>query len=281
MSTTAVGITLDLDGPLPVARPYGLLPATLKESAGRWMNGVRVAGYPDGVPVRWEPCSTGTFRIKDESVGDTFPGDRFDPIAVYFPVSCSTHGMSDSAVQNLIDRVEAVLDATLSFGVEESLAKGTTLSMNRFLGDGNLSILAGGAAVSPQTGQAYLENAIGSLTGRQGMIHATPAIATAWGFPYGLYGSELAALYTTNGTPVIAGAGYIGTDPIGGASPTTTKEWAFATGPVETRVEDENRTEVVEAIDRDSNDIVIRAERYVLPEWDTALQVGVLIDWSM
>lgn len=282
MSTTAVGITLDLEGPLPVARRHSLLatPGVVKTDGNdRWTNGVTVAGYPDGLPVRWEPCSTGTFRTKSETVGDTFPGSLFDPIAVYFPVSCSTHGMGDSAVQKLIDRVEEVLDATLSFGVEASLVGGTTLSVNPFLGDSNMTALAAGAAVNAQAGLGYLENAIGQLTGRQGMIHATPAIGAAWGLGAGLYDTE--ATVTSNGTPVVLGAGYIGVQPTGHTAPSAGKDWAFATGPVEVRMESENRAEAVESIDRELNDIVIRAERWVLPEWDTALQVGVLIDWTL
>lgn len=291
MSTTAVGITLDLDGPLPVARRYSLLatPGVVVSDSGRWMNGIQVAGYPDGVPTRWEPCSTGTFRVKDESVGNSVPGSRFDPIAVYFPVSCSTHGMSNSAVQDLADRVETVLDATLSFGVEEAFAKGTTLSVNPFLADGNMVALASGAAVSPKVGQGYLENAIGELTGRQGVIHATPAVVSAWGMGDNLNlsndpiteGPPALGLRTTNGTPVISGAGYIGAHPTGETAPGATTDWVFATGLVEVRLESEQRTEIVEAIDQTTNDIVIRAERWVLPDWDQALQVGVLIDWSL
>lgn len=276
MSTTASGITLDLTGPLPVARRHSLLetPGVLKEDNGRWMNGVHVVGYPAGVPQPFEPCSTGTFRTKDESVGDAVPGERFDPIAVYFPVSCSTHGMGDSAIQKLIEKVETVLDATLSFGVEASLAKGTTLSVNPFFADGNMIALAAGA-VNPRVGLGYLENAIGG-TGRGGMIHATPAVVAAW--QSGL--DEPTVLRTSNGTPVVSGAGYIGAHPSGQTAPAATRDWVFATGPVEVRVEDEDRTEITEAVDRASNDIVIRAERWALPEWDTALQVGVLIDWS-
>ncbi len=289
MSTTATGITLDLEGPLPVARRYSLLatPGVVKNDGNdRWMNGVRVVGYPDGVPSRWEPCSTGTTRVKDDSVGDAMPGERFEPIAVYFPVSCSTHGMGDSAINKLTDKLEAVLDATLSFGVEESFAKGTPFSVNPFLADGNMTPLASGAAVSPQEGQSYLENAIGSLTGRQGIIHATPAVVAAWGFGAGLDSTEVddppppRTLRTANGTPVISGAGYIGAHPSGQAGPGNTTDWVFATGQVEVRVESESQTTISENIDRESNDIVIRAERWALPEWDQALQVGVLIDWS-
>ena len=166
MSTTATGITLDLEGPLPVARRHSLLATegVVKDDGNdRWMNGVRVVGYPDGVPSRWEPCTTGTTRVKDDSVGDGFPGSRFEPIAVYFPVACSTHGMSNSAVENLITRTEQVLDATLSYGVEQSLVGGTPFSVNPFIGDSNMTALASSAAVSPRIGLSYLEDAIGWL----------------------------------------------------------------------------------------------------------------------
>lgn len=282
MSTTAVGVTLDLEGPLPVARRHSLLATegvVKNDENDRWMSGVRVVGYPDGVPSRWEPCTTGTTRVKDDSVGDGYPGSRFEPIAVYFPVSCSTHGMSNSAVENLVTRTEQVLDATLSFGVEQSLVSGTPFSVNPFIGDGNMTALASSAAVSPRIGLSYLENAIGELTARQGLIHAVPAVTVAWGYGAGLY--DTAEIYTPNGTPVASGDGYIGARPSGKPGLTATQAWTFATGPVEVRIQDEVRSTIDESVDRQSNDIVIRAERWVLPEWDQALQVGVLIDWSL
>jgi hypothetical protein len=47
------------------------------------------------------------------------------------------------------------------------------------------------------------------------------------------------------------------------------------------RVEPEVRRRIETSIDQRSNAVVVRAERYVLAEWDKALQVGVLIDWSL
>ena len=83
---------------------------------------------------------------------------------------------------------------------------------------------------------------------------------------------------------LVDGSGYIGAHPTGPgglAGPTGTREWAFATGPVEVRVEPAPRTRVEESLDRADNTVVVRAERYVLAEWDTALQVGVYVDWSL
>jgi hypothetical protein len=277
VSVTAVGPALDLDGPLPVARRHALLstPAVdvVFDDEGRWLNGVNVIGYPDGPPKLWEPCSTGTFRVKED--GAAAPQDRFDPIAVYVSLPCSTLGMGDYDV--FARRAELVLEATLSHGIEEAFAGGVLTSNNPFLGDASLTALAGGAAVAPRVGLSYLENAIGSLTGRQGLIHATPAVVDRWG--EGL--DVIAELRTAAGTPVVSGSGYIGVDPVGKTASGATTEWAFATGPVEAKVSPFVTTTVEETVDRSDNSVVVRAERFALVEWDTALQVGVLIDWSI
>lgn len=279
MSVTAVGPALDLDGPLPVARRHTLLNTpnvdVVYDDSGRWTNGVNVYGYPDGVPRLWEPCSTGTFRVKEE--GDEAPQERFDPIAVYFPLPCSTLGMGDYDV--FAHRAELALEATLAHGIEAALGGGVSLSNNPSFGDSGLTALAGGAAVSPKVGQRYLDNAIGSLTGRQGIIHATPAVVDAWGDGQGLRLAD--EIRTAAGTPIVSGSGYIGINPVGKTASSTTKDWAFATGPVAVKISPFVTTTVDETVDTADNSVVVRAERYVLAEWDGALQVGVLIDWSL
>lgn len=286
MSVTAVGPALDLDGPLPVARKHSLLetrwtdPAgepgsVLKAEAGdRWLNGVNVYGYPDGVPRLWEPCSAGTFRPKEE--GDAIPGARFDAFVAYFPVSCSRLGMGD--FETWADRVRKAIDATQSHAIESMLANGVMGSTNPFLGDTNLVALSGGV-VSPAVGKSYLDNAIGQFTGRMGMIHATPAVVDRWGEDIGE--AIDGGLFTTAGTPVISGSGYIGSDPVNQPSGSDTIDWVYATGPVEVRILEGSEINEDESIDRSDNSVVYRAERYALVEWDTALQVGIRIDWSL
>lgn len=276
MSVTAVGPALDLDGPLPVARQHSLLdtPGVVVEEAGdRWLNGVNVYGYPEGVPDLWEPCSLGTFRTKEE--GSELKTPRFDPIVVYFPLVCSGLGMGDFGVWEA--RAEAALDATLSHGIEQALASGVVGSTNPALGDTNLVALAGGT-YSPAVGLRYLENAIASLTGRQGLIHATPAVVDAWNQGTGL--RYVPDLVTGAGTPVVSGSGYVGVDPVSEASPGTTVDWVFATGPVSVRVRDATEVTIDQALDRSDNSVIVRAERFALVEWDTSLQVGIRIDWS-
>lgn len=289
MSTiTAVGPALDLDGPLPVAPPYSLLsiPGVLiaGDAAGRWMNGVNVYGYPEDPPSTWEPCSSGTFRQKDE--GGDQPLPRFDPFVIYSAISCSSLSIGDW--RDFAGRAEKVLDATQSFGIEDALSQGVVTSSNPFFGDGDASILAGGAAVAPDVGIAYLENAIGA-TGRAGMIHIVPAVASYLGYnlfreidPDGSEGSGDEFLSTGSGTHVAVGGGYIGADPVGGASPAAGQSWAFATGPIQVRLSEMQLVgdDINGVLDTSNNDVTFRAEKYALAIWDTALQAAVLIDWT-
>ena len=277
MSTfTAVGPALDLDGPLPVSPPYSLLsiPGVIVADGERWMNGVNVYGYPLDVPSTWEPCSSGTFRTKGE--GDEQPLSRFDPFGIYISITCSSISIGDWRVFS--GRAEAVLEATQSFGIEEALSQGVVVSSNPFLGDANLNILAGGVAQTPEVGLRYLEDAIGA-TGRMGLIHATPATVAAWEFEALETG---VALRTPNGTPVASGGGYIGADPVSGASPAVGQAWAFATGPVQIRLSEMQLVgdDINSTLDTSNNDVTFRAEKYALAVWDGALQAGVLIDWS-
>ena len=242
-------------------------------SGNEWMNGVNVWGYPIETPSLWEPCSDGTFREKESE--STWDQPRFDSLVAYLPIQCSTITASP---EEFAQRAERALDVTLSFAVEEALAKGVTGSTNPFFGDANLTTLAAGAAVTASVALSHLETAIGE-TGRGGMIHATPGIVAAWGF------DKLetnAIIETPNGTPVVSGAGYIDTDPSGetASNPATGVEWAFATGPVQVYIADGPDFRVSEYVDRENNVITYRAEKFILPLWDTSLQAGVLVDWT-
>jgi len=250
-----VGPATPLVGPKPQPRRHGLLtiPGVVINETGdpRYLTQVNVIGFPDGTPGIWEACSTGSFRVKE--TGEARPQDRFDPFGVYFALPCSTQSMGN--YDTFYDDAEAALDATLSHAVEDALSKG--VASNPYFGDAGFDALA--LNVSPRIGLSYLENAIGERTGRQGMIHATPAIVEAWGAGGGLYRDEDGTLFSCNGTPIASGSGYIGAHPLGGGGlpgptwPSGTKEWAFATGPVEVRIESEVRRRIAETVNRSNN----------------------------
>ena len=282
MSTiTAIGPAVLVDGPLPQPPEYRLLsvPGVRQDAISRWQAGVQVWGYPEALPSLWEPCSSGTFRTKSTTTNLHSP--RFDPIVAYVPIICSTIASRD--LDGLAERAQAVMEASLSFAVEKALAKGVTGSNNAFFGDSNLTALAAGAAVLPQAGLNYLENAIGQ-SGRAGMIHATPGTVSAWNFVNLITDNGEGVIETANGTVVASEAGIYDTDPAGktGSDPTVGQEWAFATGPVEVFVGDVSISAPGdnEAVDQATNTVTYFAEVEFVAYWDRGLQAGVLIDWT-
>lgn len=278
MSVTAIGPASILDTPRPVAPPYGLLSVPgvlLDDERGRWLNGVNTFGFPLKVEDTWtwDPCSTGTFRVKPEAAA--LSTERFDAFGVGASIACSTHGLPS----DFLNRLEDAFAAVLSAAVEKAVAQGSEVTTNPSLGDTNLTILNSGTAVTPEEGLAWLEN---ELPGVRGIIHAVPAVVSRWGFEK--LKTDAEAIYTPNGNYVAAGVGYIGADPADGATPGTTEAWTFLTAGLEVRMSPLQviSPEIAESLDRSTNDVVYRVERYVVASWDSDLvQAGVLIDWSV
>ncbi len=272
----AVGPAFALDGPPPVAPPHSLLQqegVVVERDATRVLNGVNVWGYPEGCSSLWEPCLDGTFRVKESE--STQANVRFDAFVVYKPVTCSSIGFTDN---ELFDRAEAVLEATISAAVEKALAEGVTDSNNPFFGDATVDDITNGTAVKAQLGLSLLEQAIGE-TCRQGMLHFTPASLAALQ-PWPTTGLERESLVSVNGTPMASEMGLQGIDTPYLADASTNEEYAFATGPVRVYMGPVRLDSVKENLDREINLLTFRAERYVLAIWDTALQAAALIDWS-
>lgn len=276
MTTLAMPVTLD--GPLPSPPEHSLLsiPGVVVPGDGHWLSGATIYPYPVDEPQTWEPCSVGTFRTKDDGTGVPLP--QFSPFVSYLPITCSAMGIGDP--NEFRDRAEKAMDAVISFTVEQALSQGVDQSPNPFFTDGNETTPAGATAVSVQAGVGYLEHAIG-LSGRQGLLHMPPSVVAAAGFNYLREEENEGPVVTANGTPVACGGGYIGAHRLGHTAPSIGQAWCFATGPVEVRMSNFELLDISEVLDRSTNDVTFRAERYVLAVWDTAIQAAVLIDWTL
>jgi hypothetical protein len=268
VSTVTYGPPVSLDGPLPVAPKHSLLTipgVLLDEAPGHWMNGAALWAYPHGQVHLWEPCSTGTERVKAE--GEELLTPMFGPFVGYLPITCSSMSIGDP--DEFRDRARAAMDARESWAVERALSQGIINSANPFYSDGNMDLLGG--PFTPAIGLAYLEDAIGEL-GIEGLIQAPPAIASRWGYDKL---RRYDVVRTANGTPVAIGGGYAGA-----LGQTGTVDVAFATTHPRVMHAEVNVLEIADVLDRETNDVTYRAERFVVAAWDTALQAGVLIDWA-
>lgn len=279
-----------IDGPPPVPPKYGLLQAASSESVriipdvdsggiDRWGNGVEVYPYPDDLADTFDQCATGS-NIHSKSKGTDVPRPQFSAMTVYLAESCTSYKIWDQA--EFKARAVTTLAAVEGAAIEKELMTGTNLPVNPHLSDGNGTFPWGNTATTVANGLAVLEIEI-AKSGRAGLIHASPAVVSAASREYMVFNDPKSnVLRTVNGTVVIPGQGYAdGSHPLGGhPGAGVAQDWIYATGPIDIR-----RSEIFvipddvsAALDRATNEIVYRAERYVLVDWDTVVQAAVLVD---
>lgn len=264
------------DGHVPQAPPYSLLKTdgVLKDPGdAHWLSGAAVYPYPEDLPGLFDPCSTGTNRTKDEGSGVESP--YFASFVVYLPITCSAMSMGDP--EEFRGRAEIALEAVESYAVEQQLSRGLGVFTNPYFADAAHTLTGAGAtAVTPAVALSYLEEVIG-LTGKQGMIHATPPVVSQW---FDQNRAFTRSLITANGTRVVSGGGYTAATPSGRTPAAAGESWVYATGPVEVRHAPMNLLDISEVLDRSNNDVTFRAERFVLATWDVQLQAAILVNWT-
>lgn len=271
-----------LSAPLPIPRRFGLFDAaTVVLETDRFPASATIEDYPKGeasVQVAGETGSLGTKTF--DAVMDMQDVTGF---TVYLGVTCTTVSAKEPMFRQ---RLQATFRAIEQQAVERMLVDADGKLSFPFLTDGNMENF--GAAVSPTEGLAQLENAIAAVG--NGMIHVTPATATALAAESLIQRRSPGILETMLGTVVVVGAGYIGAYPMNGSAPTGDQEWAFASELVEVHRDDDVviGPTIGQSMERSTNDVSLIAERNYLLAWvgrqapgDTNhIQSGVLIDRS-
>lgn len=287
-----------IDGPLPIPPERGLLSTAGAPAAGveiitdvddkgieRWMNGVQVYPYPPDTGDVYRNCGTGS-EADEKNFGEAVALPEFEPMTIYLAETCTSYKVWDQDAFKA--RAVASLEAVESFLITREFMNGTKLSAQPYLADGEGVFPNSDVATSPVHGLTLLEEQI-ALSGRQGIIHCSPMLATTlMGMGFAL-ADKTGAIRTINGIVVVPDFGYAGkSQPTGHDEAGDTQEWAYATGPVDIR-----RTEIItlpedvsQALDRGTggatnglpNSITYRVERYYLVTWDTEVQAAVLVD---
>ncbi len=284
---TSPGPLLPLDAPLPQPRRYTLLDAAQLVAAAdkRWLAGAWINGYPSGPPQTHDPCSTGTFRLKDADSGTARPMVGAFTVVVGGACTAKSVGVDQTWYT---DRLSLAFQAVESTGVERIFITGDHhATLGAYVGDANMDAPVGNTPQTRREGLAILENEI-AMVGN-GIIHVAPATAALWAGDYLIGVARDGQMRTLgNGTLVSVGAGYIGARPDAYAGLTGSQEWAFATGFVQIRRDDITILpgQYSQALDRTTNELTFYAERDYLVSWvgrqdnsdSEHIQAGVLID---
>lgn len=262
----------------------GILPRNAGQE--RWLNGVEVYPYPPDTGDVFDTCAPDGSSAATKGFGDDLEHPQFSAVTLYLAETCTSYKVWDQAAFKA--RAVAAFTAVESQLLARHFLTGEGLSLNPHLADGEGVFPNSDAATTPLNGLALLTEQI-ALSGRQGLVHASPMYADALRERFAI-DNKGGVIRTINGIVVVPDFGYaVGSTPTGHAAATGTQEWIYATGPVDIR-----RSEIIvlpddvsEALDRGtagsatngrSNSITYRAERHYLIDWDTEVQAAVLVD---
>jgi len=290
MTETLTAARIPLDGPAPRPPLHSIL-SVATEVTEDIRGGAVVVPYPPAMPDSTDPCADASERLKDTPLELTIP-DGFPVFRAYLGEICTAYNIGDWDEWKA--RANLALVAREAWALERQLVNAAfqltsgsqdTPNLAGAGGAPDPSLPAGTGAVPVRTAFAWLDAAI-AATGQQGVIHAPPPAVTAAG---DILVDDRGVLRTATGTPVIAGTGYwfadsdTAGDAAGGTSAAAGQSWMYATGPVlyqRGRDLEAMPSDISEALDREVNEVIYRAERDLWVAWDGQLQAAVLADWS-
>lgn len=248
----------------------------------RWVNGITWVPESCGAGGAFDPTCT------PEGTGlkaiPTREGDNpeYQPFVVWAGDKCS----ADSQWQRIAERTQRLLEAIQDFQIESEFWRGDLAQAsdpdwpNLFLASDDADVLATGSQEAPDA-LALLEQGFASCQrGQRGMIHAPRSVVTLWQ-EKGLLRHEGGFILTALDTIVVPGSGYDGSGP-GGTPATPGSVWAYATGLVDVRLDRvinvPDAADIRSALDRSTNTVEFRAERYVAATWDGCCHLAVEVD---
>lgn len=292
MSETMTAARIPLDGSIPRPPLYGLM-SVATEVTQELRAGAVVVPYPADMPKGHDPCSEATLATKDAPEELSIP-DGFPVFTAYLGEVCTAYSIGDWAEWQA--RANVALAARTNWALERQLVDASFAPVlgdfdTPHLTDANAEVLNSGSALAAAVAVALLDERI-AYSGIEGVIHATPGVVTYLGFD--AFRDDRGVLRTAAGTPVIVGQGYSNhgwglspsneaESPEGEAAAGQGQSWIYATGRPQYQLASDIIAwpdELADALDRETNEVLYRAERDLWVGWDGQLQAAVLADWS-
>lgn len=286
------------------------------DTEGRWVNGYSFQPLPAYQGWTDDPCAAGGSRANDTTNGNPGntppgPGTRIWTPPVHRTWDrCSSfgyrvHDYKERATNAMEIATYGLVETEFWTGAQAQRSGwgtsgggsggGTDNSGNLWLASAHATVISGGTTPSIIRAIEIAEQAIASCgSGGRGMIHCT--VGAQPQLPNVRREGDL--LLTARDTIVVAGVGYPGTGP-DGSTPPGGQTWIYATGLTQIRVDDiklfpdpedyisrdPQTSEIVAeaddrfiaaAMNRDTNDVIVRAERFAQASWDGQCHFAIL-----
>jgi hypothetical protein len=279
-----------IEAPKIVPSAFGLLAVVDEQTAeeDRWIR---------GFSQEWETDLYGLYNVDDTNADETLIAgtgnvNYYDEIKPFFVEVQEDRSTFAFLGIDRLERLKRQCDAATQRAVEQELWDGAIRKAaghtNRALTSSGVTVLNGGAAVSPKRALAILEQGIAeaSHAGEQGIIHATRDVIALLSSNSQMlfHNKDKDHLQTMGGTPVVVGSGYTGTGPDGdeNATATVSNKWIYATGTVRVFLGDVDivNDSLSQAYDvsGNANDMRIKAIRPAAAYFDTSIHLAVRVD---
>lgn len=271
---------------------YGLLDVAKPENSSGEDYWIR------GFAQEWDTTvqSLKNWDDTDSTSGSVVSGgtiNYYDNIKPFFvEIEETRSGLSFNAIDR-VARLTRQLEGMSQKAIEKELWDGAVRKgeahENIALTAETATILNSGTALSARRALALLEFEMGAVShaGENGVIHMTrdvfSLLSTAGGDVF-MFNEDKKRVETTNGTPVIIGAGYSGTGPdeASNATASATNKWIYGTGVVKTYLGDidvvnDNLAQAYD-VSGNANDMRIKAIRPAAVYFDTSIHLAVRVD---
>lgn len=250
--------------------------ARLVDDGLNWYSGISFVPEPCEGGFSLDPCADPESELGKES-GDAPGTVSWDPYDLYVPDRCD-YIQNPAQFDDLVARARRALEAQTSHLVEEILWTGIVDGVDFTASHPNTALTDAtvvGSPAPPVSALAQMDRLLeAALGGKRGMIHVPADLMFQLAF-YGAVRREGNTWETVTGNVVVPGTGYSGTDPDNEVDPNAT--WIYGTSTVELRLGELRVTpgSLADALDPETNELVVRAERAALAYWDLCALVGV------
>ena len=296
--------------------PVDIIPAPTSTPAAHGLVETATPSPADGVDVRWElgfqfvpetchepeswaiPCvgtdTGGPGDTVTENRGDGSDVLTWTPFYIRSPFTCTTQQFRSLNFEQRARTIFALGESKL---IETELWKGEAAGWSKQQADPSLTfanltlaqagvtdLSGGGGAASPVVAiRSLIQAAAGAPGGPMAMLHATPAVVTAWMQSGALTETRDGKLITKVGKHlVVSGTGYSGEGP-GVVDPGANESWAYVTTPIyvlrgptiEVLWDGVSMSQIM---NRPDNDVTVIVQRSAAYYWDGCLHAGIPVD---
>lgn len=207
----------------------------------------------------------------------------YQPWEVSVSIACQAAGYDKKAAKARLERAfrkvaSRNLEAELWHGTRAAAESWPNNWLANVAGPNYVDLTPAGGARPLVYAHADLAQAILDASNEAGVIHASARLVDLWRSA-DIVMVDDGVICDIFGNTIICGPGYDGADPDGLVDSSHATEWAYATGPIVTRISEvEMHLDSATAVRTTNNRFLVHGQAFVAAYWDNVVHFGIEVD---